>query len=125
MSLPWDRGPGVFVARDLLRVVRFVLTLVVVGRLHVAAVHRDGVVPPSLARLQLNALGPDLKNGARAVAAGRGGRRVGGRDGQLLASPGDGVPVRVVTLASDDFRQDSAPGVDEPIANLNSGNICF
>ena len=49
----------------------------------------------------------------RLVASGAGSR------GDLLASPGDGVPHGVVALFADDLGQDAPPGVDEPVAYLH------
>ena len=44
---------------------------------------------------------------------------VTGRDAlQLLSTSGDCVLLRVVALSPNDLRQDSPPGIDEPIAHL-------
>ena len=51
----------------------------------------------------------------RLVASG-----AGSAGGDLLASPGDGVPHGVVALFADDLGQDAPPGVDEPVADLST-----
>ena len=55
----------------------------------------------------------------RLVASGAGSR------GDLLASPGNGVPHGVVALFADDLGQDSSPGVDEPVAYLRQQTFQF
>jgi len=44
---------------------------------------------------------------------------------ESAAPPGNGEPLRVVSLPPNYLRQDPAPGVDKPVAHLHKKNILF
>ena len=52
----------------------------------------------------------------------RGWPRRGGGRGEFFAAARNGVAVRIVAFAPNDFWQDSSSSIDKPVANLNGNN---